>query len=265
MSDVAEAVDRARLLLEQGRIDEAIETLLRAAASHPDDEDLRLEIAHAYVRRGEEHASPGDFAEALKWAPLEQAHLGLAEIDYAAGRFAEARRRFEEVLEADPESPAAREGVAATRLAEGDAAGAEREYRSLAETVRVPACFLGLARALEALHRAGEARDVLDVAAHLFPDDEHVLVAAARTMAPEDRRALLDRAIERNHRSLDAWFEVVRLRCEEKDPEGAVEPLERCLGLDAAETRRRWEAELSDPRSPVFPFADHPLLSGRVM
>jgi hypothetical protein len=52
MSEIAEAVDRARLLLEEHRFDEALAVLLHADQSHPGDEGLAGEIASVYLAGG---------------------------------------------------------------------------------------------------------------------------------------------------------------------------------------------------------------------
>ncbi len=271
MTDIADSVDQARSLLERHRYDDAIALLLQAAETHPDVEDLEIEIACAYCERGmerltrdERDGARSDLQESLTWATVVTALLGLGEVERRSGNLAHARHFFEEALAVDAEFYPAREALGIVKLAQGDAAGAEADFRSVAETAKSPGAFVGLADALEALGRPDEARAALEVGVGTEPNSDLLLVGLARRSDPAAAIPLLRRATELNRFNFRGWFELLKACCAQNDPESAVESLDRCLDLDEPRFRELWEKELADPRSPLFPFAQHRYFTDRL-
>lgn len=271
MSDIAEAVDRARMLLDQRKFDEAIALLLQSNESNPDVEDLEIEIACAYCERGldrlkhdERDPARSDLQEALTWATVVTALVGLGEVERRSGNLAHARHFFEEALNVDSEFYPAREALGVVKLSQGDAAGAEAEFRSVAETAKSPGSFVGLADALEAQGRADEAKAALEVGVRLEPNSDVLLVGLARRSDSDAAVPLLRRAVELNRFNFAGWYALLKAFCSQNDPESAVEALDRCLSLDEKRFRAFWEKELADPRSPLFAFAQHRYFTDRL-
>jgi tetratricopeptide (TPR) repeat protein len=103
-----EAVERnnqGAALLKQGKIDEAIGPLLKAADLNPKDPDARLNLAYAYDRQGRFDDAIVQYQKAIELKPRNSvAHNNLGVLYDKKGLYDEAIREFEAVLKLDPKS-----------------------------------------------------------------------------------------------------------------------------------------------------------------
>jgi tetratricopeptide (TPR) repeat protein len=161
--------------------DREIETILAAAAGTPLFHQIYGDIYKDHHSWGRATAH---YNEALKIDPgWKGAHIGIAEVDAAQGKLAEASAELRKELDIDPASAAARARLAELALL----AGAPNDaLRLLGEAIRISP-----AGALAALHLPAESAEepapvTSEDAAHLQESLHHVQSAphgAARTLA----------------------------------------------------------------------------------
>ncbi|MEI8254526.1 MAG: tetratricopeptide repeat protein [Deltaproteobacteria bacterium] len=103
-----------------GRHDEAARTLQPLATQYPDEYALALQLGWLWFRAEAWPAARRAYAHALALSghTSVEARLGLAWTQLRMGRAARSRRQFERVIESDPASTSAREGLAIARDAE---------------------------------------------------------------------------------------------------------------------------------------------------
>lgn len=103
-ADHAEArLALGRALLEQGRVDEAVEALSEAASVYEEDVPVRYWLGVALLRADRPGEAIGALRRAVEMQPaFTEAHLKLAEAFYAAARFAEAESAWLAGLDEDP-------------------------------------------------------------------------------------------------------------------------------------------------------------------
>lgn len=254
--DVAEAIDRARLLQEQGKPDEALEVLLAAAKEH-EDEDLRAEIALFYAERGWQRLDEGalaDFQAAAAWGECPLALAGEAALRAGGGELEEAGRLLERALELDPELPQAHYWTGRIRWARGEREPALESFSKAveawpafgaAQTARARA-FLELGRKEEALQAILEGLRHCPYEAGLY----EILgrLHAGGNDLGKARRALR-RAVEIDRKNLSAWLALAELSAKEGDE------LEMTRALDAAAaTDREAVLKWAREKAPEMPL-----------
>jgi tetratricopeptide (TPR) repeat protein len=111
--------------------------------------DEAVEMLNKAIQSGYERAAP---AESISWC---RAVLG--EVELKRGRPAEARKQYEQALEASPEHPLALEHLAELEHREGKLAAAEAIYRKILRGRPNPEVQLVLAGILETLGKKEEA------------------------------------------------------------------------------------------------------------
>lgn len=256
--DVADAIDRSRLLLEQGRSDEALDLLRSAAGEHPDDEDLKGELALLYTERGlarppqEGDLALQDFAEALKHAELPLALVGTARVLTGRGDHGKAEEILGRALEADPELPEALAQMGLLKAVRGDFAAAAPLLTAALE--RAPAYgpgYVWLASALEGLGRAPEAHRALLEGLRHCPADDALLVAFGWSCARhsgdlKSARASWRRAAEINRRNAEAWKALAWGAAAAGDELEMTVALDRAAALDPEGTREFVERSRKD-------------------
>jgi len=251
--DVADAIDRARRLQDDGKADEALELLLAAAREHPDDEDLDAEVALFYTERGlrrPEAEALADFAEAQKWMELPITLAAEAGIRVRRGELEKAEGLLGQALEADPDLLEARVALGRLWMAKGDPArAAEVLGGSLKLWPGSPASLVGLAEALRDLGRKGEALVALREAAARCPGDDRVLAALGQACAEADdvggAREAWTRAAQMNRTNVDAWRGAAWAAARSGDELEMHRALDRAIELDPDGTRAWLEKEKS--------------------
>jgi Flp pilus assembly protein TadD len=148
----------AEATLNGGDAEAAIRLYRRAAAAEPAAVAPRLGLARAYLAVGALPEARDAFAALRARAPLDAAR-GLGRVALAAGDPVEAKARFAEVLNAEPDDVAALNGVAVALDLEGRHGEARRTYAkalALAPTNRAIASNAALSLAL-----AGNTREAV--------------------------------------------------------------------------------------------------------
>ncbi|WP_321800269.1 YaiO family outer membrane beta-barrel protein [Burkholderia sp. BCC1988] len=178
---------RARL---DGRIDEALELLSRAASGSPDNADVLLQQGLALSAKGRDDDAAALFRHVLSLEPgYDDAWLALARIAERHGDIGTAETQVGAVLRNNPRDVDARELHARLLLDKGDARGSETEYRALGEEHTSDAsALIGLGDSLRAQWRDQEARTAYRTAAELAPDS----AASQRAGLPDHQRFRLD-------------------------------------------------------------------------
>ena len=221
-SPAENAFEAAEQAMRAGRHDQALDLLDRALASGELSEPL---VSRALHYRAVIHLGRDEFAEAETDAGRALEHSlrsaetylvrGMARL--ARDKAGQAMEDFGAALAIDPGQPAALAYRGQVRLERGDPSGAEADLTRVVESgradkgLRARALFLrGEARAAQ--DRTDEALADLDKAAHVSPDRNLALAAAARAAelhaeAGDDEAAekALNRIIEQRPDLPDGW------------------------------------------------------------
>jgi predicted Zn-dependent protease len=192
--------EAARRLLGQGKAAEAIPLLEKAAADDPDSGEYRQLLGSAQWKAGDREGALQSYADAARLDPAAY-RLGYAQALEMAGRLDEAATELEAVVDAQPASAIAQEGLSRLYYRRGEFAKALPLLESLAAQTRDPVVMQQLAYAAEKTgdrERAVAAyRDVLavepraDVARGLLAEN---LFAAGRR---DDAFAVLQEGLQR--------------------------------------------------------------------
>ncbi|WP_235959379.1 tetratricopeptide repeat protein [Actinomadura macrotermitis] len=172
--------NRSEARFAAGDLAGALADLDEALALDPGFTEARVNRAGLLAALGEPERARADCVEGLALAPGDAyllAALGQAEL--ADGRHEQARRAFDEALEADPALVAAWAGRASLAFDAGDPAGAIHDLGRALEFGEDAALLYNRAVALRAAGRPEEARTDLLRARELAPDDDDIREALA--------------------------------------------------------------------------------------
>lgn len=241
--DPAEAIDRARLLQDQGKAEEALELLLSAAKEH-DDEDLRAEIALFYAERGWQRLDEGamaDFRAASAWGECPLALAGEAALRAGRGEHEEARRLLERALELDPELPQAHYWMGWILRARGESGPALESFsRAASEWPAYGAAHVARAGLLLDLGRKEEARQAIREGLLHCPYEAGLYEALGRWCAGENDPAkamkAFQRAVQINRRSLSAWLGLAEAAARDGNELEMTRALDAAVNLDREAT-----------------------------
>ena len=236
-----------RLLLDEGRWEEAVGSLRRAAALAPEKPSLRLDLGRALRRTGREDEALGELQRAVELDPASAdalAALGLAL--EARGRLGEAVALFRRAVDAAPDSAGPRIDLGMALTASGDLEAADRELRRALE-LDPDASFahLGLGRVAAARDELPEAIGHYRRAHQADPDNANAAFALGTTLLGTGRST---EAIEPLRRAVAAA---------PGEPEGRRALAEALLAAGdpaAAEEQLARAAELA-PADPAIPAA----------
>jgi len=231
---VATAVER----YEQGKRDDAIAALEKAAAAEPKFADVRCRLGTLLGEAGRYDEARAQFELALAINPryLEaRTRLGLAQLHL--GRPAEAEESFVTVLEQAPDDADVRYFRAAARFLTGDLEGAEAAAReSLAERPGLARAHRLRALCLTARGRHDEALESLRAALH----DGRELPQAAMDLGvllltrgkARDAQKEFERALHWQPDTADVHYGLAQALVAGSDLVAAELRLARCLALD---------------------------------
>jgi tetratricopeptide (TPR) repeat protein len=208
-------------------------------------------MARIYLDWNTLDQADGEFAKALAVEPKSWIVLRVrAEAQERRQRFAEARADYLAVLEADPQCPEARVGLARMLRQSGDAAGARREAEAaLAVAPNDPTALAILSDlALEAGDKKGAA-ELLTRAVEASPRDRERRVTLAKLLADRgEARAALEQwqaalAQREDAEALHAVAEQARLANDRRAERRALERLSQVEPGGAGSWRRLAELD----------------------
>ena len=201
----------ATLAAQSGDLDRAEEELVQALAAEGSADTYALahfHLARLRAGRSEEELARRHLETALELAPgFVEARLARADLELAAGRFADAARRFGRLAEQRPDLVAAHTGRALALLESGRHLEARRlleaAWRDLPEALTV-GHLLARVLATAPAPRVRDSRRAIDLAASLFerqpslPHGETVAMALAAAGRYDEavtwQRRLIDEA-----------------------------------------------------------------------
>jgi tetratricopeptide (TPR) repeat protein len=238
---VAEAIDLARRLLDEGKLEEALQTLLQSAETE-NDSDLDLEIALLYTERGlskPDDEAMKDFAEAETWSELPLTMAAKGAVLVRRGTLGEAEALFARALESDAGMPEALLGMARVRLAQGqvDAAG-ELATSVVQSSPRSGDAWQFLAEVLEKIGRKDDAIKALEEGLKYDMGNPRLLTALGfRLEDPQAAIRALRRAVDLDPDNAEAWRGLALADARSGNEIGMHESLNRALALDPEGTK----------------------------
>ncbi len=190
----------AKLALDVGSVDEALDRLQAAAAADPENAGVRAGLGWVLMREGRLEDGAEAYAEAVRLdgeSPLYRVSLVsvLLELD----REAEAVRHMRRVLELAPDFPGVRFQLAAALARAEDFEAAAREYAlAIGAEPDVPLLRREYALVLERLERTEEMRTELETVLELAGDDALVLFKLANLELEAGETAAAERHYSRS-------------------------------------------------------------------
>jgi len=179
-----EVVNMATVLMNQGRFDEAIDLLSKVAEDHPEIIEVRLNLAQALARSGQEdQVQRGEhiFRELLADEPDRlDFREDLATILLHSGRHAEALEILEQGLQQNPKwvTGLADKGMALSGLGRQEEA-VQTLREALREDPRHEAANLACGQVLIGMGRTAEGISCLKTAHHMAPDNSSAALKLA--------------------------------------------------------------------------------------
>ncbi len=246
--EIIDAIEQAHLLVGEGRPGEALDILIAAAAEHPEDEDLKVEVALLYAERGlarpaeQGDEALADFAEARKWAELPLALAGMARVLARRGDLDGAEKVLKQALEEDPALPDALVQLGIIEISSGRPADAVEPLSKVIQAMPEYApAYIGLALALDALGQPGDAHRALLEGRRRCSFDDALLVALGWSFAEREKdfagaRGVWRQAAELNRGNAGAWHGVAWAAAEAGDEVDMIRALDRAVELDRAGT-----------------------------
>ena len=197
--------ERGNRALGSGAWTEAATHFRRGLELAPDDPTLRHRLGTALFQMGDADGAVAEFQQILRTTPnFALAHFSLGLIMEAAGRRAEAIERFSTAVRHQPSYVDARLGLASLLRRSGRFEESLFQYEQVlqlapyaADDPRIAEAPFGHAITLVRLGRYLDARDRLEDALEVFPDQPFFVHALARLLAaaPDDRARDGDRAL----------------------------------------------------------------------
>ena len=193
--------NRAQVLSEAGRFDEAMRDLKRALMLEPRFHAALCHMGSLLRRQRRHEEALAAFRRAIAIDPrVPDAHVGLGNVLRERGDRAGARAAYDAALAIDAAHLSARYNLGALLLEQGDGAGAEREFRRVLERdPRNPYALNNLGVALREAGRMAEARECFERALAVDPRNVEALNNTGLALQHEER---YDEAIARYREAL---------------------------------------------------------------
>ncbi|MYD72131.1 MAG: tetratricopeptide repeat protein [Acidobacteria bacterium] len=176
--------------MREGRPAEAVSIFREGVAEAPDDADLRRQLGDALLATGDTRGAGEQYETALRLNPTEaRAYVGIAVLLAMSGRHAEAIDRYAAAISHQPDYLEARLGLVDAYRAVGRPGDAAAEAARAVEIAPgFPDAWLGLGLLLTQLERYREARDRLEEAIAVHPDELRLIDLLIRILAaaPDD-------------------------------------------------------------------------------
>ena len=182
--------DRGDAAMREGRPAEAVSILREGVSEAPDDPDLRRQLADALLATGDTRGAGQQYEAALRLNPTEaRAYVGIGVLLAMSGRHAEAIDRYAAAIHHQPDYLQARLGLVDAYRAVGRPDDAATEAARAVEIAPEFAdAWVGLGLLLAQLERYREARDRLEEAIAIHPDELRLIDLLVRILAaaPDD-------------------------------------------------------------------------------
>ncbi len=236
-------VNLAWALGQQQHTGEALTLASRAVALAPNEEYVRHTLGQVYYQAGRFEEALTHYQAALQLRQDEALlYCDLADALYSLERYEEAAVNYQMALTTGGEDPYSRLWLGWARWQIGDNEGAEAEF---AKTVEVqpdwPAALHALGQARCARHKFESARDLLEQALGLYPEEEEEERASALCELGNAYRGLghLEEAAERYRQALaldptheDARFNLGLVFADLGDSERALSTFDIAIQLE---------------------------------
>jgi tetratricopeptide (TPR) repeat protein len=233
------SIDRATVLMELSKEDEALDLLMSVPADAPEYPQALLVLADYYQMQGLYEVAEKHINEALELLPTEPLlQFAKAELLFETGRFSESIRIYEELYELDK----AFAGISLDeRLAEVYRAGAayeqalEHYMRALEDEVK-PDVLFGSAYAAFQIQNYELAIKQLEDLKELDPDyfSAYLLLAESYAMLEDNKRALaaIKEGLIRDEFDKTLYLFAGKMALKNNDAEEAVRYLSEAIALD---------------------------------
>ncbi len=181
--------NRAQILADAGRIDEALRDLRRALMVEPRFQAALCHLGSLLRRQGRHDEALAAFRRALAVdARAPEAHVGLGNVLRERGDRAAARAAYEAALALDAHHASAHYNLGAMLLEAGDAQGAQRHLqRCLEREPRNALACNNLGVALREMGRFAEARECFERALAIHPRHAEALNNLGIALQQEER------------------------------------------------------------------------------
>jgi len=224
----------------RGQHDRALAPWKHVLRLSPENVRGALNVAGAYFEMGRFPEAVRAYERAIAIEPNAEGYSCLGAALFAAGRHEEALRALERATVLNPADPIPWGNLGLATIVHGKddvrgreyvtrAAGLMREHLRLRPGDATGWAWLG--NWLQTIHRSDEARDAIDRALELEPEEPHILVHAARVSVQAGRR---EEAIERLERAVAHGASTVRFPEDRDFMELADDPRYRALLAPAA-------------------------------
>lgn len=176
--------------MRDGRPDDAVSIFREGVAETPDDAALRRQLADALLATNDTRGAGEQYEAALRLDPTDaRAYVGVGLLLAMSGRHPEAIERYAAAVRYQPDYLQARLALVDAYRAVGRADDAAAEAARAVEIAPgFPDAWLGLGLLLTQLERYREARDRLEEALAIHPDDLRLIDLLVRILAaaPDD-------------------------------------------------------------------------------
>jgi predicted O-linked N-acetylglucosamine transferase (SPINDLY family) len=238
----------ARLLMQEGRLGEAIGTLRRIVAQRPEHSAIWNELGIALKMNGQPAEAISAWRESLSLKPdFAGAMSNLAIALLAENQIDESIELARQLIARFPEEPGGHLTLGAALLRKGDAAGAVVPLRKAAELQPDSAeVFARLADAHIALGARDEARTTLTRAIELNPQSATLQSALGKLELAFGRHDAaiesLRSAVKLDGRSAEGWSHLGRAYFAVGEIEEAADCFQRAVDIDPGnlDLRSRW-------------------------
>ncbi len=170
-------VNLGHALIDAGHADAAVAEYEKALEFYPDSADLRNSLGNALEKQGNLDDAIQRYTEAIQINPrLADAHNNLGRVLLATGqadKTGEAEKEFKTTIALDPHNADAENNLGTLYGQEGNDAAAEQKFRAaIKDNPEFPRAIVNLAATLASESRFAEARDVLQEALRIAPDNK---------------------------------------------------------------------------------------------
>lgn len=236
---------------QQENPETAVELISRAIQTAPDNASYHSNLGEAFRALGRFDEATAAYEKALAIDPaFAMAHNNLANVLADSGRKDDALARYEKATALLPDDPEIQLNRANLLMELSRSLEAVEAYRNLIEQFpQFPVVWNGLGLALEALENLEDARQSYEKARDLAPDYEDARVNLERVqwsiqqanLAAADRNResgdwtaaapIYQKILNRRPDHATACFGLGVCRLEQGDASGAIEMLERAVGI----------------------------------